>query len=333
MPSELRRDPLSHRAVIIAAERAKRPSDFQAEAELSLPTFDPFGPGNEDKTTPEICAYRDPNTAANSPGWRVRVVPNKYPALQIEGALNKRGDGIYDRMQGIGAHEIIIDTPECVRSFTSQSDAHVQEVLWMYRDRLMDLSRDKRLKYGIIFKNVGKLAGASLYHSHSQLIATPVVPHNITEKIDICQKYYQSHERCLLCDMVTQEVEQKARVVSEGGFFVAFEPFAPRTPFETWILPKNHEHRFEDLQAPACEELAYTLKRTLLRIEKGLGGVSYNYMLCTAPFDSGPMPHFHWHLEIVPRITSMAGFEWGTGFHINPVPPEEAADFLRSVKI
>jgi UDPglucose--hexose-1-phosphate uridylyltransferase len=333
MPSELRRDPLSQRWVIIAADRARRPSDFSLEPEVPPPSFDPFAPGNEDKTPPEIAAFRERGTQANKPGWRIRVVPNKFPALQVEGTLNQRGDGIYDRMQGIGAHEVIIDTPRTVRSFTGEKDQHVQEIIWMYRDRLLDLQRDKRLKYGMAFKNVGTAAGAALYHSHSQLIVTPIVPHTVLEKIQACKQFYDYRGRCLICDMVTQESEQKTRMVMDTGIYLAFEPYAPRMPFETWIVPKRHEPRFEDIQQQGCEELAYILKRTLAKLEQGLGPVAYNYMLFTTPFDSGPLAHFHWHLEIVPRLIRLAGFEWGTGFYINPIPPEDAAEFLRTVKV
>lgn len=332
MSSELRKDPLSHRWVIIAADRAKRPSDFDIEPDSQPPAFDPFASGNEDKTPPEISAYRTRGTVPNTPGWRVRVIPNKFPALQVEGSLNNRGDGIYDRMQGVGAHEVIIDTPKSVRSLTSLTDEQVQEVLWMYRDRLVDLRRGKRLKYGMIFKNVGAAAGATLYHSHSQLIVTPIVPRTVMQKLENCHQYFEFRGRCLICDMLVQEAEQKVRLVMDSGLFLAFEPYAPRTPFETWIIPKNHESHFEDIQQQGCEELAFILKRTLSVLEKGVGPMAYNYMLFSSPFDSGPLPHFHWHIEIIPRITKQAGFEWGTGFFINPVPPEDAADFLRTVK-
>ncbi|MCY3021756.1 MAG: galactose-1-phosphate uridylyltransferase [Planctomycetota bacterium] len=333
MPSELRKDPLSQRWVIIAAERARRPGDFEVEPEPVPPGFDPFAAGNEAKTPPEIAAYREPGTAPNTPGWRVRVVPNKFPALQVEGTLNKRGDGIYDRMQGIGAHEVIIDAPQCVRSFTALSDVAVQEMVWMYRDRLVDLRRDKRLKYGMVFKNVGVAAGATLYHSHSQLIVTPILPRAVQQKLESCVQFYEYRGRCLVCDMLSQEAETKTRVVLDSGLFLSFEPYAPRTPFETWVVPKNHESHFEDIQTQACEELAFILKRTVARIEKGLGAVPYNFMLTSSPFDSGPLAHFHWHIEIVPRMTRLAGFEWGTGFYVNPVPPEEAAEFLRTVTL
>ncbi|HYG75651.1 MAG TPA: galactose-1-phosphate uridylyltransferase [Planctomycetota bacterium] len=333
MPSELRKDPLSQRWVIIAADRAKRPGDFEIDEAPAKPEFDPFLPGNEDKTPPEIAAYRKHGTAPNQPGWRVRVIPNRFPALQIEGALNKKGEGIYDRMQGVGAHEVIIDAPQCVRSISELSDAQVQEMLWMYRDRLVDLSRDKRLKYGMIYKNVGEAAGASLYHTHSQLIVTPIIPRTLTQKLEACEEFYDYRGRCLICDMVAQEAETKSRVVTDTGLFLSFQPYAPRTPFETWIVPKNHESRYEDIGPQGCEELGALLRRTIERLEKGLGPVAYNYMFFTSPFDAHGQPHFHWHIEIIPRITRLAGFEWGTGFYINPVPPEDAAEFLRGIKL
>ncbi|MBI3828821.1 MAG: DUF4931 domain-containing protein [Planctomycetes bacterium] len=330
---ELRKDPISQRWVIIASERATRPSDLKPDDPPPAPAFDPFAEGNEDKTPPEIASFRAAGTYANKPGWRVRVVPNKFPALQIEGGLDKRGDGIYDRMRGIGAHEVIIETPKTINTFTGLPDAHVHEILWMYRERLLDLQRDGRFKYGMLFKNVGRSAGATLYHSHSQLIATPTVPQTMQIKLQACQDYFDFRGRCLVCDMVAQETEQNERVVMDSGQFLAFAPYAPRFPFETWLVPKFHSSHFEHHDRTVYEELAFILKRTLLKLEKGLNTPPYNYMIFTSPFHTPPSEHYHWHLEITPRLTPVAGFEWGTGFYINPVPPEDAAEYLRNVKL
>lgn len=330
---ELRKDPISQRWVIIASERATRPSDLMPEAPPPAPAFDPFAEGNEDKTPPEIASFRTPGTHANKPGWRIRVVPNKFPALQIEGDLNKRGDGIYDRMRGVGAHEVIIETPRTVNTFTGLPDGHVTEILWMYRERLLDLQRDGRFKYGMLFKNQGRIAGATLYHSHSQLIATPIVPLTVQLKMNACSEYFDFRGRCLVCDIAGQEIEQNTRVVMDSGQFLAFAPYAPRFPFETWIVPKFHSSHFEYHDKPVLEELAFILRRTLLKLEKGLGMPPYNYMVFTSPFHSPPCEHYHWHIEITPRLTAVAGFEWGTGFYINPVPPEDAAEYLRNVKL
>ncbi len=181
---ELRREPVSGRWVIIASERASRPTDFKTNHQPAKANFCPFCEGNEDKTPPEIMAYRENGTEANTRGWRVRVVPNKFPALQIEGEQNKRGEGIYDVMNGVGAHEVIIESPKHVQSLAALDDANVEEVLLCYRDRLIDLKKDKRFVYGLLFKNVGASAGASLEHTHSQLIVTPIVPQLVTNEME-----------------------------------------------------------------------------------------------------------------------------------------------------
>ncbi|MCK4299631.1 MAG: galactose-1-phosphate uridylyltransferase, partial [Planctomycetes bacterium] len=286
-----------------------------------------------DSTPPEIMAYRESGTAPNSPGWRVRVVPNLFPALQIEGELDKRGEGIYDRMNGIGAHEVIIETPKHALSLSALSNENVEEVLWTYRDRLVDLKKDKRFTYGMIFKNVGVAAGASLEHTHSQLIVTPTVPKIVTEEMKGAQDFYGYRGRCIFCDMVEQELSAGTRVVLEGERFVAFAPFASRFPFETWLLPKRHASHFENLQKLGIAELAVDLKTILAQLEKALDYPPYNYIIHTAPFDVGDLAHYHWHIEIIPRLTRIAGFEWGTGFYINPVAPEDAAEYQRTVEL
>jgi len=330
---ELRKDPIVGRWVIIATERAKRPRDFRTEPQPVAHTFCPFCRGNEDKTPPEIIAYREKGTEPNAEGWRVRVVPNKFPALRIEGDLDKRGDGMYDLMNGIGAHEVIIETPEHVVSLTEIPDEQVQEVLWAYRDRLVDLRRDKRMAYGMIFKNVGKTAGASLEHTHSQLICTPTVPISVQTEMDGAEQFFRYRGRCIFCDMIQQELQTSTRMVLEDDHFVSFEPFASRFPFETWILPKVHESHYENIQMLGSEELAHHLKEVLARLERALNHPPYNYMIHTAPLTREVFDYYHWHIEIIPRLTRTAGFEWGTGFYINPVPPEDAAQFLRDTDL
>lgn len=330
---ELRKDPVSGRWVIIATERARRPRDFKTEAQPVRAGFCPFCEGGEDSTPPEIMAYREAGTAANTPGWRVRVVPNLFPALMIEGELDKRGEGIYDRMNGIGAHEVIIETPKHVLSLSALSNVNVEEVLWTYRDRLVDLKKDKRFIYGMIFKNVGQAAGASLEHSHSQLIVTPTVPKTVADEMKGAQDFYGYRGRCIFCDMIEQEISTGKRVVLEGENFVAFTPFASRFAFELWLLPKRHASHFENLQKLGIAELATDLKTILAKLEQALDYPPYNYIIHTAPFDVGDLAHYHWHIEIIPRLTHIAGFEWGTGFYINPVPPENAAEYLRAVEL
>jgi len=330
---ELRKDPVSARWVIIATERARRPHDFKTDPQPVRAGFCPFCEGCEESTPPEIMAYREAGTSPDTPGWRVRVVPNLFPALQIEGDLDKRGIGIYDRTNGIGAHEIIVETPKHVLSLSALTNEHVEEVLWTYRDRLVDLKKDKRFNYGMIFKNVGQAAGASLEHTHSQLIVTPIIPKTVTDEMKGCEDFYGYRGRCLFCDMIEQEISSGERVVLEGENFVAFEPYAARFPFETWILPKRHSSHFENLQKLGIAELAADLRTLLLKLETALDYPPYNYIVHTSPFNVGDLNHYHWHIEVIPRLTRVAGFEWGTGFYINPVPPENAAEYLRTVEI
>jgi UDPglucose--hexose-1-phosphate uridylyltransferase len=331
---DLRKDPIVGRWVIIAKNRAKRPHElFDGAALRGASRFCPFCEGNERHTTHEIAACRQPGTHRDRPGWRVRVVPNKFPALEIEGDLNKRGEGMYDLMRGVGAHEVIIESPCHLTSTTQLAPDNLREVLWIYRDRLLDLQKDSRLVYGMIFKNVGAAAGASLEHTHSQLIVTPIVPINVAEEIEGSHAFYRYRGRCVYCDMIEQELSFERRIVFDSPRFVAFCPFAARFPFETWIVPTSHASHYESLSRPDAEELARVLLRVMGKIEAALDRPAYNYIIHTAPFDTPALGHYHWHIEIIPRVTKIAGFEWGTGFYINPVPPEEAATFMRDVEV
>jgi len=326
---QLRKDPVIGRWVIVAAERAKRPTDFAHEPPRSATSFCPFCPGNEDKTPKEVLCYREAGTMPNTPGWWLRVVPNKFPVLRIEGELDRQGEGMYDLMNGIGAHDVIIETPHHDRSMADYGPKEVEEVLWAYRDRVMALKRDNRFRYILVFKNHGKEAGASLEHPHSQLIAIPIVPKRVAEEIEGAYRYYQYRsERCVFCDMIQHEIRAGARIVTENSTFVAFTPFASRFPFETWIMPKRHEAHFDDIRKNDIGDLSLILRSVLWRIKHVLNDPPYNYLIHTTPCNEQELPHFHWHIEIIPKLTRVAGFEWGTGFYINPTPPEEAARYL-----
>lgn len=331
--SELRKDPIVGKWVIISVERGKRPSDFIKKAISTRSGFCPFCPGNEDKTPPEIIAYRPTHTSPNTPGWTLRVVPNKFPALRIEGDLERAGEGVYDRMNGVGAHEVIIESPNHEDSLSSISEKAFEDVLWAYRDRIIDLKRDRRLKYVLIFKNHGEEAGASLEHTHSQLIALPIVPKRVQEELDGALKHYNYKERCIFCDIIRQEGFQRERVVAENQDFLCISPYASRSPFETWILPKRHISAYENSQKKEYQSLAQIFRETLRKLDRVLENPPYNFMLHTAPLNHGESEYFHWHFEILPKLTEVAGFEWGSDFYINPTPPEEAARFLREASI
>ena len=335
---ELRKDPITGRWVIIATDRAKRPTDFSRQPIQMKGGFCPFCAGNESKTPPEILAYRPqsnggPPPQRDAPGWKLRVVPNKFPALGIEGSLNRQAEGMFDKMNGLGAHEVIIETPEHGQTLATLPLKRVEDVLWAFRDRIVDLKKDKRFKYILIFKNHGEAAGASLEHPHCQLIALPILPKQVVEEIEGSKQYFVYKERCIYCDVIRQELESGVRVVSENEDFLTLAPYAPRFPFETWILPKLHESAFENSATHVYENLARALKTLLSKIDSVLDFPAYNFVLHTSPVQNGAVDYYHWHIEVMPKLTKVAGFEWGTGFYINPTPPEEAARFLREAGV
>ena len=325
---ELRKDPIIGRWVIIATERAKRPSDLLVEKSRSKGGFCPLCPGNEDKTPPEVLAIREGNAQPDTPGWKLRVVPNKFPALITDGNLNKKADGIYDKMNGIGSHEVIIETADHNATASTLSIDEFKTILLSYKQRIVELRKEARYKYLAIFKNYGENAGASLEHPHSQIIALPVVPKRAKEEIDGARAYYSYKDRCVFCDIIDQELSDKKRIVAENDEFLAFAPFASRFPFETCLIPKKHISSFEDTDESIFEPMAEALSIVLKKINKLLGSPPYNYMLHSSPFDKNVNEFYHWHFEIIPKLTRVAGFEWGTGFYINPTPPEQAAQHL-----
>jgi UDPglucose--hexose-1-phosphate uridylyltransferase len=330
---ELRKDPVLDRWVIIAADRGNRPLDFIEEKEKDNNNFSPFAAGNESMTPPEIYAIRPNDSAPNSPGWTLRIIPNKYPALKVEGELNKRGEGIFDMMNGIGAHEVIIETPDPEKKLEDLDNTAVKDIFQVFKERILDLKKDIRLKYAIVFKNKGFAAGASLKHAHSQLIATPIIPKNVIEELSGSESYYELKERCIFCDIIRQEIKDNIRVVYEEELFVVIEPFAPRFPFETWVLPKKHFSHYETIDNDHLFHLAITMKTVLKKINSALQEPAYNFLIHTAPLQEKALNHYHWHLELIPRITNVAGFEWGSGFYINSTSPEDAARYLKEISV
>jgi UDPglucose--hexose-1-phosphate uridylyltransferase len=330
---ELRKDPILGRWIIISKERGKRPTDFIIDKAAGKGGFCPLCAGNEKTTPAEVLRYSDNSSAANAPGWSLRVVPNKYPALVIEGSLDKEGVGLYDKMNGIGAHEVIIESPHHEDSFVYLPPNRMRQVFLAFRDRLVDLAHDHRFRYVMIFKNQGKAAGASLEHSHSQLVALPILPRMIVSELHGSLTYYKYKERCIFCDIIRQERRDDVRVVCENDQFIAITPFAPRSPFEMWVLPRQHSSDYVTMNEQQFEMLTRIFSECMRRLDKCVPNVPYNFVLHTAPLRSEPLEHFHWHFEIAPKLTQIAGFEWGSGFYINPTPPEDAAKYLREVKI
>lgn len=329
--SEFRKDLLNQKWTIIASGRNLRPSDFKRESESSKPCS--FCEGNESLTPPESFAFRDTTAGPDTPGWTVRVVPNKYPALDPNEAFSQSKIGSHETMSGFGVHEVIIETPDHGTSLSNIDSAQLKKVLRVYSSRYQYWSKNPYLKYVLIIKNYGSFAGASLEHSHSQLFATPVVPPKVLEELVFSEDYHKNHNSCLYCDVIEKEKSEQLRIVLENEGFIAFCPFASRFPFEICLLPKRHLSFFEDISKREESQLALIMKDLFARLSRALNDPPYNYLIHVAPVNT-TNPYYHWHIEIIPRLsTTMGGFEWGTGIFINSVEPEDAACVLRDVRL
>ncbi|MBI5742995.1 MAG: galactose-1-phosphate uridylyltransferase [Elusimicrobia bacterium] len=320
---EIRKDPVFGRWVIIASERGLRPNEFRAGAQGGHAC--PFCAGNEELTPPQI--YSLPGPAG---GWRLRVVRNKYPALEGGGSTENRRTGIYDKMDGMGFHEVVIETPDHGQALEQMSEEAVADVVRTFALRMREIKKDPRIKYVMVFKNHGQNAGASLLHPHSQIIAMPMAPLRVMQEIDGAADYHRERGTCVFCDIVKEEAGFQKRVVGENADFLAVTPYASRFSFETWILPKAHLSHFEDMPDAQAGALAAVLKTTLGKLAVSLPDLSYNLIVHTMPVQEAPAGHYHWHIEIMPKLTHVAGFEWGTGFYINTVSPEDAAETLNA---
>lgn len=344
---ELRRDPVTGRWVVIAPERARRPvtlTDAEPRHRVEVngervPC--PFCPGQEHDTPNEVLAYREPGTAANGPGWRLRVVPNKFPAVRpiqadftlISCAGSEQTPvppSLFHAIPGFGRHEVLIECAEHVATPQMLPDAAFGDVFRAYRDRLLTLAQEPRLRYAVVFKNVGAEAGATLEHTHSQIVALPLVPESIEQELGGAEEYHARHGRCVFCDLLTAELAAGTRVVAESPQFVALAPFAPRFAFEVWVLPRAHDSGYEATTDAQAAELAVLIKRVLRAFDAVLGNPAYNWFLHTAPLRSTGLRHFHWHFELIPRTSRPAGLEWGSGCFVNAVSPEAAAEQLRA---
>ena len=332
--SELRKDPVTGRWVIISTDRRKRPTDFRLESVSISPDGScPFCAGNEHMTPGELLVQGRNGSGPNTPGWSLRVIPNQFPVLRVEGSLDREGEGLFDKMSGIGAHEVIIESPRHEDTLATLDPARIEDVLWACRERVQDLKRDQRFRYIIIFKNHGAAAGASLDHSCSQLIALPIVPREVRDEVDGARVHYQRKERCVFCDLLRQEVADRRRLIAENADMTAVAPYAPRFPFETWVLPRRHQALFEDTPRHEYASLARMLGDILRRMNKALERPPYNLLIHSAPVVEQTAEYYHWHVEIIPNLTKVAGFEWATGFYVNPTAPEEAAQVLRDVRL
>lgn len=327
--SEIRKDPLLSRWVVMAPERAERPHQTAAQARSGA---DPFAEGNEDLTTPEVHAIRAAGSVPNGPGWQVRVVPNMYPAVHT-GEFAGSVDISASVLPGTGVHDVIIECPHNESNLSRLSHENVRDVLTVYRDRLRQLKQDPRLAHATIFKNQGAEAGASVHHSHSQLIATSLVPVSIQEELTAAKQYHDLHKTSYFERTIERELQEGSRIVLATDQFVVFNPFASRFTYETWIVPRWQSSQFESTPDRALDQMAFVLRTVLRKLEVALADPPWNYVLHTAPFAEPELPHFRWHIEIYPRLTRAAGFEWGAGCFLNEVLPEQAAARLRATNV
>lgn len=326
--SELRKDLVKNNWVAVAAHRALKPNDFPIAKKAMEPSmtagFCPFCEGNEQFTPPEITACRE-NSEPNSQGWLVRAIPNKFSAFELKGELEETRSGIFYSYNGLGKHEVIIETPEHGTDFHQLSAQHMEIILKIMKERYKDLARDERIKYIQIYKNRGTFAGASLEHSHSQIVALPFVPAENQGVTD----YFKENHCCLLCDIATQERSNGERMVAESAEFLLLCPYAPRFPYETWIIPKRHGEHFGEITEIEIQDLANILKKFSNVVVESLENPSYNLVINTAPVNVENQLGYHWYIEMTPRLLVNAAVEIASGIYINPVAPELAAEMLR----
>ena len=316
--------------MVIAADREARPSDYHVNEPGSHGDRDgpcPFCPGNESMTPPEVMAVRDPGTAPDTPGWSIRVIPNRYPAFSPEYPFSPVSDGLYESSPAFGIHEIVVESPEDSLHMADMDLARIGKIIKVYRNRLRTIATTEKFAAAIIFRNYGEAAGASLSHPHSQIVALPVLPRLMAVEVESFRGYLRGTGKCLMCGLVAQEMAQMERVIIHRDGYLASAPFPSGFPYQIRVVPTDHRENFQDSDGRGMEGFASILKEVLGRLKDGLCDPPYNFMLHNRPFIQ-ECP-YHWYLDVTPRISTTAGFEWGTGFCINTVSPEDAAAVLR----
>ena len=326
---KLRKRLLLDEWVILAPERADRPRHLDLSLSSAKADTCPFCPENEAITPPTIASWRSEEFAEEP--WAVRAIPNKFPALRVEEPAQPHSDRLYESIGGVGAHEVIIESPRHDTSWESLSATHLALILGAWRERMTDLRGDRRLRCAMLFKNHGARAGATLAHVHSQLIALPLVPSGLQAELDGARQYFEDTGRCAICDMLKRERQSGERLVIENEAAVAVAPYASRTPFEIWILPRDHHGDFMAADPSLVAGIAELIEKLLPLWSEAIGPVAYNLVLHCLPFDLLDEPYYHWHLELLPRTGQVAGFEWSSNIYINPTPSEVAARHLRNL--
>jgi len=337
--NELRKDYLLNRWVVIAVERKRRPTDFVRKVKEEKGGLCPFCPGNEHMTPPAVLVYvpfnegvkkeRDQNGFRHK-NWLIRCVPNLYPAftpLGEEKEVRIRESTVL--AEAVGHHEVLTESPRHDEHPGVARIPQLIHVINAYLDRLNELSAKTYVKYVSIFRNHGLEAGASLSHVHTQLISTPFVPRTVSEELGTSRSYWIKNKRCVFCEILTKE-KKGPRFIWENDSFIAFAPWASIHPFEFWVFPKSHQSTLQDMSRAEIGDLAVALRVCLGGLKSLLNDPPYNFGFHIAP-NRKKSDHYHWHLEVYPKLTTWAGFEKSTGMFINVVPPEDAAENLREV--
>ncbi|MFS7908157.1 putative galactose-1-phosphate uridyl transferase, class I, HIT-like superfamily [Helianthus anomalus] len=339
---EIRKDAVNNRTVILSPARSRRPSDFKSKSQAkpdSNPSSDgqpqcPFCAGNEHQCAPEI--FRSPEDSTSD--WKVRVIENLYPALSRDLKV-KSDDDEYRHadvtsgdvsLGGFGFHDVIIESPVHSVHLPDLSASRIAGVLLAYKKRVEQLCAVDSISYVQVFKNHGASAGASMSHSHSQIIALPVIPSTASTRLNSMKEYHNQTGKCVLCNIHTNKL-----LIDESTHFISISPFASAFPFETWIIPRYHSSHYHELDEDKAIDLGGLLKLTLQKLSVQLNDPPYNYMIHTSPLQitSSQLPYTHWYIQIVPQLSTIGGFEMGTGCYINPVFPEDAAKILREVEM
>lgn len=334
---ELRKDPILGRWVIVATTSLTSLPNYVVDGRKPDDQLTcSFCRGKESDTPPEIMAVRKPGSKPNDPDWFTRVIPDSRHILQMEGELNRQGIGMYDKINGIGTSEIIIESPEHLVTLGDVEQA--ARVLLTYKERILDLEKDPRIRYIQISKNYGRAAGALYSHPYSYLVASAIIPQRIKQELEGAKIYYELKERCIFCDIVREEEKAAVRIVFANKSFVAFCPFAPAFIFEVWIMPRRHNCVFQETETEEIEDLGAAIITVLNKMKKLFKDPPYNLILHNAPNKMPRRDHwqtlnedFHWHVEIIPRLDGAAGFEWSSGFYILNTSPEECAKYLKEV--
>lgn len=334
--SDLRKNPIAGNWVIVSQEQELGVKVTPFPPFITPREECPFCPGS-DCEKGEIILSLPPAPGSNgSSSWGVLVIPNLFPVLQARERLDREGVGMFDRISGVGAHEILIDSPVHEHRLQDYSLDQTLLMLRAWKLRLSDLYNDSRFRYAAIFRNQGRRAGSQISHPHSQLIATPMVPPSIRADMQGSKQYFEFKERSVFLDIVDQEISEKVRVVERTEHFLAFCPFASRYPFETWILPRFGSHHYPQISETQMADLGVLLLKVTQALSASLLDPDLNLVLKTAPNPrSRPgawqtlEQDYQWRIEIIPRIARRSGYEWAAGVYVNPTPPEEAAAHLR----